>query len=469
MQTHEIRKRFIDHFVKAGHTEVPSASLVLDDPNLLFVNAGMVPFKPYFLGHQTPEYDTATSIQKCVRTLDIEEVGITTRHNTFFQMAGNFSFGDYFKEGAIKHAWSLLTNPVADGGYGIDPGKLWATVYLDDDEAFEIWRDVVGLPEERIQRRGMADNYWSMGVPGPCGPCSEIFYDRGPDYGVEGGPVAAADGHHNPGVAVPRRPVRGQVHREFPALQRLVNEARKRVQPRPSPGASGVAPAQVLGDVDGVGLLDDIAPLGSTCRARVFDDRSPSSTPTTWAGAHDLTEQRLTDPTDLTGAIAVRAGDRFGPGCSTGRLADLTRNRGAHLDGNLCTEDGVDECDLCSDLEIRPRGRSAGSLLSTESTAEELAEDVAEAAASEPERVAATTVKAVEAVLVIAGTFLGVAEHLVRLGDRLEAGFGVGIVGVGVGVQFACLFAVSLFQFLWAAPGGDPQKLVIICCHVSLP
>ena len=193
MQTHEIRKRFIDHFVNAGHTEVPSASLVLDDPNLLFVNAGMVPFKPYFLGHQTPEYDTATSIQKCVRTLDIEEVGITTRHNTFFQMAGNFSFGDYFKEGAIKHAWALLTNPVDQGGYGIDPELLWVTVYLDDDEAHDIWRDVVGVPEERIQRRGMADNYWSMGVPGPCGPCSEIFYDRGPDYGVEGGPVADED------------------------------------------------------------------------------------------------------------------------------------------------------------------------------------------------------------------------------------------------------------------------------------
>ena len=193
MQTHEIRKRFIDHFVNAGHAEVPSASLVLDDPNLLFVNAGMVPFKPYFLGHQTPEFATATSIQKCVRTLDIEEVGITTRHNTFFQMAGNFSFGDYFKEGAIKHAWALLTNSVEDGGYGIDPELLWVTVYLDDDEAHDIWRDVVGVPEERIQRRGMADNYWSMGVPGPCGPCSEIFYDRGPEYGVEGGPEADED------------------------------------------------------------------------------------------------------------------------------------------------------------------------------------------------------------------------------------------------------------------------------------
>jgi alanyl-tRNA synthetase len=193
VQTHEIRRRFLDHFVRAGHAEVPSASLVLDDPNLLFVNAGMVPFKPYFLGQETPEHATATSIQKCVRTLDIEEVGITTRHNTFFQMAGNFSFGDYFKEGAIRHAWALLTTSVEDGGFGIDPELLWVTVYLDDDEAFGIWRDVVGIPAERIQRRGMADNYWSMGVPGPCGPCSEIFYDRGPAYGLEGGPEADED------------------------------------------------------------------------------------------------------------------------------------------------------------------------------------------------------------------------------------------------------------------------------------
>lgn len=191
MQTHEIRERFIQHFVDAGHQEVPSASLILDDPNLLFVNAGMVPFKPYFLGQQTPPFPsgTATSIQKCVRTLDIEEVGITTRHNTFFQMAGNFSFGQYFKRGAIQHAWSLLTNPVEEGGYGLDPEKLWVTVYLDDDEAAEIWQEVAGLPAERIQRLGMADNYWSMGVPGPCGPCSEIYFDRGPAYGKEGGPI----------------------------------------------------------------------------------------------------------------------------------------------------------------------------------------------------------------------------------------------------------------------------------------
>ncbi|GAA3235116.1 alanine--tRNA ligase [Pseudonocardia petroleophila] len=190
MQTHEIVRRFTDHFVAAGHTRVPSASLILDDPNLLFVNAGMVQFKPYFLGEVPAPYPTATSIQKCVRTGDIDEVGRTTRHNTFFQMAGNFSFGDYFKAGAIAHAWKLITGSQDEGGYGFDPERLWVTVYLDDDEAIELWRDIAGLPPERIQRRDGKDNYWDMGVPGPGGPCSEIYYDRGPEFGAEGGPVA---------------------------------------------------------------------------------------------------------------------------------------------------------------------------------------------------------------------------------------------------------------------------------------
>ncbi|OBH33710.1 alanine--tRNA ligase [Mycobacterium sp. E183] len=193
MQTHEIRKRFLDHFVKAGHTEVPSASVILDDPNLLFVNAGMVQFVPYFLGARTPPYSTATSIQKCIRTPDIDEVGITTRHNTFFQMAGNFSFGDYFKRRAIELAWTLLTNGLSEGGYGLDPERIWTTVYFDDDEAVQLWQEIAGLPAERIQRRGMEDNYWSMGIPGPCGPSSEIYYDRGEEFGVGGGPVANED------------------------------------------------------------------------------------------------------------------------------------------------------------------------------------------------------------------------------------------------------------------------------------
>jgi len=193
VQTHEIRRRFLDHFVKAGHTEVPSASLIFDDPNLLFVNAGMVQFKPFFLGQETPPYDTATSVQKCVRTGDIENVGVTTRHNTFFQMAGNFSFGDYFKEGAITLAWELITKPQEEGGYGFDPERIWVTAYNKDPEAAEIWRRVAGMPEERIQFRDGEDNYWDMGVPGPGGPCSEIYYDRGPEYGKEGGPVVDED------------------------------------------------------------------------------------------------------------------------------------------------------------------------------------------------------------------------------------------------------------------------------------
>jgi len=194
----EIRSRWLSFFESGNslgltHTVVPSASLIADDPNLLLVNAGMVPFKPYFLGEVTPPYSRATSVQKCVRTLDIDEVGKTTRHASFFQMCGNFSFGDYFKEGAISLAWELLTKPTNEGGYGFAEDRLWVTVYLDDDEAADIWHKKVGVPKERIQRRGMADNFWSMGVPGPCGPCSEIYFDRGPQYGREGGPIADED------------------------------------------------------------------------------------------------------------------------------------------------------------------------------------------------------------------------------------------------------------------------------------
>ena len=193
MESAQIARRFLSYFEQCGHTVVPSASLVARDPTLLLINAGMAPFKPYFLGQQTPPFRRAASAQKCVRTEDIEEVGKTTRHATFFQMLGNFSFGDYFKEQAIPFAWELLTSAESDGGFGFPESKLWVTVYHDDDEALQIWRDQVGVPESRIQRRGMADNFWSMGVPGPCGPCSEIFYDRGPEYGAEGGPVADED------------------------------------------------------------------------------------------------------------------------------------------------------------------------------------------------------------------------------------------------------------------------------------
>ncbi|MGY1689701.1 alanine--tRNA ligase [Geodermatophilus sp. SYSU D01105] len=193
MQTAEIRRRFLEHFAARGHTVVPSASLVSPDPSLLFTVAGMVPFIPYLTGREPAPYPRATSVQKCVRTLDIEEVGKTTRHGTFFQMNGNFSFGDYFKEGAIQHAWDLITGSVAEGGLGFDPDRIWVTVYLDDDEAAAAWKRIAGLPDERIQRRGLKDNYWHTGQPGPGGPCSEIYYDRGPEHGQDGGPVVDED------------------------------------------------------------------------------------------------------------------------------------------------------------------------------------------------------------------------------------------------------------------------------------
>lgn len=193
METAEIRRRWLAFFEKNGHTVVPSAPLIHEDPTLLFVNAGMVPFKPYFLGQETPAWQRATSVQKCVRTGDIDEVGKTSRHGTFFQMNGNFSFGDYFKAGAIELAWELLTSSLDDGGYGLAKDRLWVTVFEDDDEAARLWTELTDVPAERIVRRGMADNFWSMGVPGPCGPCSEIFYDRGPEYGHEGGPAVDED------------------------------------------------------------------------------------------------------------------------------------------------------------------------------------------------------------------------------------------------------------------------------------
>ncbi len=193
MRTEEIRQRFLRFFADRDHLVVPSASLIADDPTLLLVNAGMVPFKPYFLGQAPPPAARMVSVQKCVRTVDIENVGRTSRHMSFFQMNGNFAIGDYFKARAIPYAWELLTTPTADGGYGFAEDRLWVTVYLDDEEAAGIWEREVGLPPERIQRRGKEDNYWSMGVPGPCGPNSEIYFDRGPEYGAAGGPVADED------------------------------------------------------------------------------------------------------------------------------------------------------------------------------------------------------------------------------------------------------------------------------------
>ena len=192
MKTSEIRSRFVDFFANEGHTVVPSASLLYNDPTLLFVNAGMVPFKPYFLGDEPAPYKRAVSSQKCVRTLDIDEVGKTTRHGTFFQMLGNFAFGDYFKEGAIDFAWRLVTGAEAEGGWGFDPDKVWVTALHGDQETIDLWQKV-GIPREHIQERGLKDNYWHMGVPGPGGPCSEIYIDRGPEFGADGGPEADED------------------------------------------------------------------------------------------------------------------------------------------------------------------------------------------------------------------------------------------------------------------------------------
>ena len=201
MKAAEIGRRYLDFFAAHEHAVVPSASLLYNDPTLLFVNAGMVPFKPYFTGAEPAPWPRAVSMQKCVRTLDIEDVGKTTRHGTFFQMLGNFSFGDYFKHEAIQWAWHLVTNPWEQGGFGFDPDKIWVTVlggghhpdYPDGDvDARAAWR-ALGVPDERIQARDLKDNYWSMGVPGPGGPCSEIYVDRGPQYGLDGGPIVDED------------------------------------------------------------------------------------------------------------------------------------------------------------------------------------------------------------------------------------------------------------------------------------
>ena len=183
MNSNQIRKAFIEFFVGLEHELRPSASLIPVDPTLLLTNAGMVPFKPYFLGEEDPPWDRAVSVQKCARTVDIDIIGTTQRHLSFFEMLGNFSFGDYFKEKAIPWGYEFVTETL-----GLDADLLWYTVHDDDDEAAEIWVDGVGVPPDRVQKGGR-DNFWQMGVPGPCGPSSEIFFDRGPEFGKQGGPV----------------------------------------------------------------------------------------------------------------------------------------------------------------------------------------------------------------------------------------------------------------------------------------
>ena len=188
----EIRRAFTDYFVDRGHTEVASASLIPHDPTVLFTVAGMVPFKSYFTGDEAAPYKRAVTAQKCARAggkhNDLDDVGRTARHLVFFEMLGNFSFGDYFKDDAIPFAWEFYTELL-----GLDPDRLWVTVHDSDDEAEQIWHDKVGVPMERIQRMGDKENFWQMGETGPCGPCSEIFYDKGAQYGADGGPRFGGD------------------------------------------------------------------------------------------------------------------------------------------------------------------------------------------------------------------------------------------------------------------------------------
>ena len=187
MKSNEIRNAFLDYFKNSDHKIMPSASLIPIDDTLLFTAAGMVPFKDYFLGNAKPPSNNLVSSQKCIRTVDIDIIGDTDRHLTFFEMLGNFSIGEYFKEDAIKHAYKFITDDLK-----INPEDLWFTVYKDDDESFNIWKDVIGVPEEKIQR-GDKDNFWQMNIPGPCGPCSEIFIDRGEEYGDDGGPIGGGE------------------------------------------------------------------------------------------------------------------------------------------------------------------------------------------------------------------------------------------------------------------------------------
>lgn len=256
MRTAEIKRRWLEFFESKDHVVVPSAPLISQDPNLMFVVAGMVPFIPYMTGIEPAPFQRATSVQKCVRTLDIDEVGKTTRHGTFFQMNGNFSFGDYFKREAIRYAWELLTTSVDKGGLGFDPNKLWATVYEGDEESIELWLEETEIPRERIQKRGMADNYWSTGQAGPAGPCSEIYFDRGPKYGIEGGPVADEDRYIEIWNLVFMQFQRGDggTKYEFPILGELPSK-------NIDTGMGLERVAFLLQDVENIYEIDQIRPL----------------------------------------------------------------------------------------------------------------------------------------------------------------------------------------------------------------
>ena len=216
----DIRSTFLDYFAKAGHEVVPSSPLVpRNDPTLMFTNAGMVQFKNVFTGLEKRPYPRAATAQKCVRAggkhNDLDNVGYTARHHTFFEMLGNFSFGDYFKDRAIELAWNLITKE-----FGLPKDKLTATVYVDDDEAFDLWKKIAGLPKSRIIRIAGSDNFWPMGDTGPCGPCSEIFYDHGDK--IPGGP---------PGIAGRRR---RPLHRDLESRVHAVRAAAGRRARRPA-------------------------------------------------------------------------------------------------------------------------------------------------------------------------------------------------------------------------------------------
>nr|NLD41002.1 alanine--tRNA ligase [Actinomycetales bacterium] len=194
MKTSEIRERWLTYFGEREHHIAPSVPLVSPDPSVLFTIAGMVPFVPYILGTERAPWPRVASVQKCIRTNDIEEVGRTTRHGTFFQMAGNFSFGDYFKEETIQFAWDLLTNPIEEGGYGLDGDRLWMTLWEKDQVSYDYWVNTIGVNPEHVQKLPFEQIEWSTGQPGPAGACCEIHYDRGPEYGPDGGPVVDTKG-----------------------------------------------------------------------------------------------------------------------------------------------------------------------------------------------------------------------------------------------------------------------------------
>ncbi|WP_026424291.1 alanine--tRNA ligase [Actinokineospora inagensis] len=307
MKAAEVRNRFVNHFVKYGHDVVPGVPLPFDDPNLLVVNSGMVQFVPYYSGDIDPPWVRATSVQKCVRTIDIEEVGKTTRHGTFFQMAGNFCFGDYFREEAIAMAWELSTSPVEEGGFGLDPERIWPTVFETDDEAYDLWHHKIGVPKERIQRRGMEDNLWSMGIPGPCGPSSELFYDRGPAFGAEGGPEVDEDRYMEFWNLVFMTSIRGpgQTKSDYQLVGKLPHN-------NIDTGLGVERMATLLQGVDNLYEIDETYPV--LRRATELSDRVYSGSGTSDHSAQAQTDVQFRVIADHVRTALMLIGDGISPG-----------------------------------------------------------------------------------------------------------------------------------------------------------